>query len=518
VYAPTELTGPILQDAVLRFLANPDVHGVAEIRRFDTHASVVLLAGNLAIKIKRAIRFPYLDYSTLEKRRAACNAELEINRKFAPQLYRRVVPITREPDGAFRYDGTGEPVEWAVEMVRFDENQTLDCVADRGEFDMALAGKLGAGIGVLQERAPVADAAAWLSAIERFVERNTLAFREHPALFPDDHVAELDTATRLLFLRLRPLLANRGRAGLVRRGHGDLHLGNIVLLQGDPVAFDAIEFDPIVASGDVLYELAFPLMDLVERGLVSAANGVLNAYFRATKRPEDFEGIAALPLFMSLRAAIRANVIAARLDQAGSDRRSLSESARHYFQLALDLLMPSTASVVAIGGLSGTGKSVLACALAPHIGPPPGALVLRSDVERKMMFGVPETERLSAEAYKPNVSDAVYRRLLDKAGRAARAGHSVVVDAVFADADERADIEGEAVKNGATFQGLYLVAPLHIRALRVKNRSADASDADAAVARRQEQLSVGQMTWKAIDASGSPESTLSAARSLFLRE
>ena len=515
--APTELTGSILQDAVLRFLANPDVHGVAEIRRFDTHASVVLLVGDLAIKIKRAIRFPYLDYSTLEKRRAACKAELEINRRFAPQLYRRAVPITREPDGAFRYDGTGEPVEWAVEMVRFDENQTLDCVADRGELDMALAGKLGAAIGVLQERAPVGDATAWLSAIERFVERNTLAFREHPSLFPADQVEELDRATRLQLIRLGPLLANRGRAGLVRRGHGDLHLGNIVLLQGDPVAFDAIEFDPIIASGDVLYELAFPLMDLLARDLVSAANGVLNAYFLATKRLEDLDGIAALPLFMSLRAAIRANVTAARVDQAASDRRTLSQSAQHYFQLALTLLRPSTPSVVAIGGLSGTGKSVLARALGPHIGPPPGALVLRSDVERKMMFGVPATERLAAEAYKPNVSAAVYRRLLDKAGRVARAGHSVVVDAVFADPDERADVERQAVQNGATFRGIYLVAPLHIRASRVKDRSADASDADAEVACQQEQLSIGPLTWSTVDASESPEVTLSAARALFPR-
>src|SRR6185436_8423209 len=176
MYAPTELTGPALQDAVLRFLANPDVHGVAEIRRFDTHASVVLLAGNLAIKIKRAIRFPYLDYSTLEKRRAACNAELEINRKFAPQLYRRVVPITREPDGAFRYDGTGVTVEWALESVRFDETQTVDCVADSGQFDTTIARKHRAALFVLRERAPVVDGSVWLSAVEQLVERNTVAF------------------------------------------------------------------------------------------------------------------------------------------------------------------------------------------------------------------------------------------------------------------------------------------------------------------------------------------------------
>jgi len=287
------------------------------------------------------------------------------------------------------------------------------------------------------------------------------------------------------------------------------------LLQGDPIPFDAVEFDPIIASGDVLYELAFPLMDLVERGLVSAANGVLNAYFLAAKRPEDCDGIAALPLFMSLRAAIRANVIAARLDQAGSDRRSISERARRYFLLALNLLVPAVPSIVAVGGLSGTGKSVLAFALAPHIGPAPGALLLRSDVERKMMFGTPETARLPAEAYKPDVSAAVYRRLFDKACRVARAGHSVVVDAVFADAGERADIEREAAKNGATFKGLYLVAPLRLRTERIKNRSADASDADAAVARQQEQFPIGPMTWSTVDASGSPEMTLSAARALF---
>ncbi len=501
-----------LQDEVLEFLGDPATYGVSRVVRFDTHAAAVFLADSLALKVKRPVRFPFLDYSTLAKRKAACRAELDVNRRFAPELYRRVVAITRERDGRLAIDGDGEPIEWAVEMVRFDENQTLDHVAARGEFSDQLAGRLARTIAALHQASEPAPAAPWIAAVASYVDQNSAALRDYPSLFAGPQVDELDRRARAALLRLRPLLVKRGELGLIRRGHGDLHLGNIVLLDQRPVAFDAIEFDPVVASGDVLYDLAFPLMDLIERGLPGPANLVMNGYLQASRREDDDEGLAALPFFMSLRATIRAKVTAARLAGASDNERpAIARAASRYFALALDLLAPAMPAIVCTGGLSGTGKSVLARTLAPCLSPHPGAVTLRSDVERKNLYSVEETDRLPPDAYRPEVSAQIYARLTDRAAHITRAGYSVVVDAVFASSSERAAIEAVARDAGAAFCGLFLVADLDTRVRRVGGREADASDADAAVVRQQESYAIGQMTWPVIDAGGTPAQTFEAA-------
>ena len=497
------------QDAVFKLLGDPATYGGAKVRRCDTHAAVVFLAGDRAIKVKRAVHYPFLDYSTLDKREAACRAELEVNRKFAPQLYRRVVPIARQADGSLALDGAGETVEWAVEMTRFDEDRTLDHLARRGELDDALTGKLAVAVAAMHERAEPADAAAWIGALEGFVRNDTSIFNKHGDLFPQAAVAKLERQSLPALARLRPLLIARGRQGLIRRGHGDLHLGNIAVLDGEPIAFDALEFNAVIASGDLLYDLAFLLMDLIDNGEERAANRVLNGYFAAARRSADCDGIAALPFFMSLRAAIRAMTTASRFDLANTD---VAQSAKNYFNLALALLAPVKPVVVCIGGLSGTGKSLLARALAPTLAPRPGALVFRSDLERKALYGVAEHDRLPAEAYRPEVSDRIYRILTDKAARVARAGHSGIVDAVFAKPQERAAIETAAAAAGVDCHGLFLVADLPTRLARVGARGPDASDADAAVARSQEEFDLGSVTWTMLDASGSPEATLAKAR------
>jgi aminoglycoside phosphotransferase family enzyme/predicted kinase len=500
------------QDAVFGLLSDPASYGLpgaAKIGRHQTHAAIVFLAGDLALKVKRAVRYPFLDFSTLEKRKIACEAELAVNRKFAPRLYRRLVPITREANGALAVDGAGEPVEWAVEMARFEEDGTLDRLAERGKLDERLLAELAVAVAVMHERAEPVEPGKWIGALEGFIGNNSSIFRRHPELFGETAVVDLERRSRTALKRLQPLLIERGEQGLIRRGHGDLHLGNIAVVDGEPIAFDALEFDPVIASGDLLYDLAFLLMDLLDFDRHAAANQVLNGYYAAARRDADYDGIAALPFFMSLRAAIRAMTTASRLDVT---KNAIAQSARRYFDLAAKLLTPAKPTLLGIGGLSGTGKTVLARSLAPSLPPAPGALVFRSDIERKALYGVGEHERLPSSAYRAEVSERVYRIIIDKAARVARAGHSAIVDAVFALAEERAVLEAAAAAIKVDFRGLFLTADLPTRLQRVGGRAADASDADAEVARKQQEYMTGSVAWTHIDAAGSPAQTLANAR------
>jgi aminoglycoside phosphotransferase family enzyme/predicted kinase len=502
--ATSTTTDAAMQERVFAFLTDPATH--REVHRIDTHAASVFLEGERALKIKRAVRFPFLDYSTLAKRKAACDEEIRINRPFAPQIYRRVVPITQAPAGTLAIGGDGVPVEYAIEMRRFDENQTLDRLAEAGPPAPDLIAATAAAIAASHNVAPPVPAEPWIASIPGIIEWNTTAFRS-AGCFPAADIDDLAEASRSAFERIRTLLERRGQQGYVRRCHGDLHLANIVLIDQKPVLFDAIEFDARIASIDVLYDLAFPIMDLIRYGRQAAANALLNRYLELTSS-DHLDALAALALFMSLRAAIRANVLLARIDRCGPGRADMLQSARSYFGLARQLIHPKAPTLVAIGGLSGTGKSVLARALAPEIMPQPGAVVLRSDVLRKQLFQVNETDRLPEGAYRPEIAEQIYGMLVQRADRVLSQGHSVVADAVFADAAERAAINEAARKRKVRFVGLFLVADLATRLRRVGHRQPDASDATPEIAGLQESYELGAVDWAKIDASGTPEQTL----------
>ncbi len=424
-----------------------------------------------------------------------------------------MLAITREPDRRLALDGRGEPVEWAVEMRRFDENKTLDHLADRGDVDAGLADALGRTVAQAHANAPTADPTRWIAALDAYIDEHAEAFDQRPNVFAAEKVERLVRAGRAAYARIHPLLETRGRRGFIRRIHGDLHLGNIVLLDERPVLFDAIEFSDVIGSGDVLYDLAFLLMDLCERNLGVAANMVLNCYLAEAKADNNLDALAALPFFLSMRAAIRAKVTAARLDQAKPDALpDIAQVATKYFDWACRFIAPEPPALIAIGGLSGTGKSLLARALAPAIVPPPGAVVLRSDVERKALFGKNENDPLPPDAYTEDVTARVYASIVAKARRVVAAGHSAIVDAVFAKPDERRQVAQAAASAGAPFTGLFLHADLDTRIRRVGGRKLDPSDANAGVVRVQEAYDLGHLDWPGIDASGAPDKTLKRAK------
>jgi predicted kinase len=276
--------------------------------------------------------------------------------------------------------------------------------------------------------------------------------------------------------------------------------------------FDAIEFDEDLATIDVFYDLAFLLMDLERHHCRPAANLVLNRYVWRTARDLDLPGLALLPVFMAVRAGVRAMVRADRARQLdGTSRAEAVARAQESFQMALDYLEPPPARLVVVGGLSGTGKSTLAARLAPLFGAAPGALHLRSDLERKSLAGVEETTRLPAEAYTADATAKVYEVLANKARRALAAGHSVIVDAVFAGAGEREKLSAVAQTTDVPMTGLWLEAPPDALRSRVATRRGDASDATVDVVERQLGYDLGDVAWVRVDAGLDADRTFDAA-------
>ena len=490
------------QTDVFEFLADPATHGLDRpIVRIGTHAAVVFLAGPDVYKVKRAVRFPFLDQSTLEKRRAVCEAEVAINRHFTPDLYLGTVPIVRTGKG-LEIGGEGTIVEWAVHLRRFDETMTLDLVAERGRLTPEIVTGLARLVLASHARAKVRDGVAATEALHGVVEESLQELIDQREVFPPRPAKALAGDMRAAFERVRPLLLARGTKGRVRWCHGDLHLRNVVLIDGEPTLFDAIEFDESIATTDVLYDLAFLLMDLWERGLRAEANLCLNRYLWGCEDEDDeIAGLATMPLFLSLRACVRAKIAAIRFIGGGRHEGARSE-ARRYFDAAVELLRPNGLRLVAIGGLSGTGKTTLATHMAPHVGRAPGAVHLRSDIVRKRLMGVGEFERLPNSAYAPEVSDQVFAALRRQAEAALGAGQSVVVDAVHHRQDEREAIADVGRRTGAAFTGLWLTAPLEVLMDRVAARQGDASDATRAVVAAQAAEPTGEIDWTRLDASG----------------
>jgi aminoglycoside phosphotransferase family enzyme/predicted kinase len=498
-------TGPVVEDqsAVATFLADPrtwtaEQPGVTQVERIDTHGAMVFLAGERAYKLKRAVRYPFMDFSTLEKRAAACAAEVRINRRTAPAIYLGTRRITREA-GGLALDGAGPTVDWLVEMRRFDGEGLLDRIAARGGLDDALADAVAVAVAGFHRAIERCTRYGRADDVARLIEDVDANMAAQDVLDHDARRALAD-ACRAAFVAVAPLIDERYLAGFVRWCHGDLHLGNICVIDGRPTLFDAVEFNDFFTCTDTAYDLAFLICDLERRKVAGAASCVLNRYLEETG---DWAGVPLMPLFLALRAGIRAYTLAAaagaQRDRAAATARAAD--ARACVDLGRACLAPQSGRIVAVGGLSGSGKSTVARLLAPGLGRPPGAVVLRSDVIRKRRAGVAPTAKLGPEHYGPEHSTAVYRALREQAVALARAGFVVVADAVFARAEERAAIAAAAQAAGLPFNGIWLEVAPEIAARRIAGRRGDASDATVEVLAQQQGYDLGPIDWARVDAA-----------------
>jgi uncharacterized protein len=491
------------------FLSNPKTHGVhasAISDAIETHGAMIFLVGDRAYKIKKPVALPYMDLSTVARRRRICRREVEINRRTAPDIYLGVGEVVVGRDGHWRLLGPdtdradGERlVESVVVMRRFDDGLLFDRLAERGALTDHDLDALAVTIAEAHSEAPKRRQRSGASRVADVLEINTSGLEAGvPEVFEAAPVRDLVERTEAVAAHLRSPLDARARRGAVRRCHGDLHLRNVFRGDdGQPVLFDALEFDEDLATIGVAYDLAFILMDLRHRGLTTEANRVWNGWVSATG---DDGAAAVLPLFLSMRAAVRAHVGATAAVQRKLDSAK-SDEARRYLEQARQALNPVVPAVVAIGGISGTGKTTLARAVAHLLGPPPGAVVLRSDVVRKRQLGVAETERLPKAAYEPAVSSKVFAEIHRRARRLAEFGSAVIADAVYGRCEDRRAIARAAGRAGTRFLGVWLELPKEEAQSRVAKRRGDASDATVDVVAKQATSIVSPRNWLVLDAT-----------------
>jgi aminoglycoside phosphotransferase family enzyme/predicted kinase len=448
----------------------------------ETHISAVFVGTDTVWKLKKAIRMPFLDFSTLAAREHFLRRELVLNQAAAPAIYRDVVGVSRRQDGSLEL-GDDNPIDWVLRMAPVPEGDFADVIASKGALTPRLLDDLGDCVATYHDRlAPMVNSNS-AGILLRITDGNVVSARA--AGLPRSEVEDWHRKMTAAIDASQDWLTERSAAGFVRRCHGDLHLGNLCLWEGKPVAFDALEFDEALATIDVGYDLAFLLMDLDRRVERLAANRVMSRY---VARTGDI-AMRGFPVFLSQRAMIRAHVL-----------KAMKQDGDAYLAAAHAYLDPAPAMVIAIGGLQGTGKSTLARALAPELGPAPGALVLRSDEIRKRLHGVDPESRLPPDAYTEAANAATNDTVVAMARIAAESGHAVIVDATFLDPAMRRNLATAIGPTGVPFLGVWLQAPLAVLEARIGARQGDASDATVAVLRRAAASDPGAGDWLPVDA------------------
>jgi aminoglycoside phosphotransferase family enzyme/predicted kinase len=470
-----------LIDGLVRPSAYP--HPTRRVELLETHCAWVLLTGEFAFKIKKPVDFGFLDYSTLEKRRFFCQEEIRLNRRFAPQIYLDVVAIRGESEQP-HIEGDGPVLEYAVRMRQFPADGLLSQLAETGRLQAAHIDQMIERIaefhrttGSASPESDYGDPAR----IHHWVVENFEHVRSAISSAEDlQQLARLRQWVEQERVRLDTLLRSRKRDGFIRECHGDLHLGNLTLIDGVVTLFDCIEFNPELRWIDVISEVAFLIMDLQERGYAGFANRFLNGYLQHTG---DYEGIGVLPYYLVYRAAVRAKVAVLRAQQAAPASPVLRHARREYHEyasLAGQYTQPRRPALLITCGLSGSGKSTLAGQLCEQL----GLIQLRSDLERKRLAGLAALDSsrsaLGAGIYTPDQTEQTYRRLAQLAAAVVGAGYTALVDATFLRRRHREMFRQLAEDQGLPFAILDCQAPEAELRRRIRRRQAGGADASEA--------------------------------------
>ncbi len=480
------------QPTLIRALLDPAAypHPCRDIQLIETHISWLLLTGDYAYKIKKAVDFGFLDFSTLARRKHFCAEEIRLNGRLAPHIYLQVVSINETGSG-MRIGGHGPAREYAVKMRQFDNAGLFDRLIQRGrlsrEIITATARRLArfhAEIDVAGEDSPYGSPAA----AHQPVRENFAQLRQHAAAFLADEAQRrrfehIRQWSEQAFSELETTIDQRKIDGFVRECHGDLHLGNIVLIDGQVVPFDGIEFNPALRWIDIISEMAFLLMDLEDHGRADLAHRLLDAWLELSG---DYGGVALLRWYQCYRAMVRAKVAALRGGQAGVKKTETELT--NYLQLAEHYTRPARPALLITHGLSGSGKSWLSQRLLEAC----GAIRLRSDVERKRLAGLEPLARSAATPdggiYSTEFTRRTFDRLETLARQLLRAGCVVIVDATFIRRAERSRFRRLAQTLGVPFCIIHCAADTATLRRRVSQRDSegrDVSEANLAVLERQ---------------------------------
>jgi aminoglycoside phosphotransferase family enzyme/predicted kinase len=465
---------------------------IAGVERIDTHISTVLLAGQYAYKFRKPVKFGFLDFSTLELRHRDCLEELRLNQRTAPAIYRDVVAVVGDLDAPRIVDGppTDEALEFAVRMRRFDPAMTFDRLAERNELAIALMDRLASKVAALhRDAAPAPAGMGTPEMVLRWCDENFVEMRELVHSAADRE--RLDTLARWAddeWKKRSALMATRAASGCIRECHGDLHLGNVVLFDGAPTLFDAVEFNAELRCIDVINEVAFMFMDLADHRLDAHAWRFMGAYLEITG---DYDGLALLHWYAVYRALVRAKIALIRLHQAHVPQHvRLREhtSAEDYLQLAERLRRPGARVLAVMTGLSGSGKSTVAQCLASAL----GGVRIRSDVERKRLHGMAPRDASGGRIYSEAENVRTYERLATLAAEALDARVPAVIDAACLKLAERRRFRALAAARDATVVLVACEAPDDTLRSRLRERAAAATDASEATV----QVMDSQLRWQ----------------------
>ena len=479
---------------LIRALLRPEAydHPVDTVELVETHISWVLLTGRFAFKIKKPINLGFVDFSTLERRRRYCHEEIRLNRRLAPDIYLKVASITGSFNSPRLSSNGGEPIDFAVKMIQFPRSSELNRLVERGELTRIHMETLARIISTFHESVDRADQDSVYGNSEQVIQPLEENFKQIRQRISDpeslEEMEQVEKWSREQFQRLSNLFERRKEEGYVRECHGDLHLANMAWIDGEPIVFDCIEFNPSLRWIDVLSEIAFLTMDLEERGCAELAYAFLNAYLELGG---DYPGLPVLDFYFSYRLMVRAKVEAIRAYQQPRDSNSridAEESFRTYLQLAVKHSHPGSPRLIITCGLSGSGKSSLTQSLLGLL----RAIRIRSDVERKRLFGLlaGDAGKLNTKAsiYSAESTKRTYEKLIELANTGLDSGCSIIIDATCLKAEQRAKFQALAADKGVPYSILYITASEEVLRERLEKRESGASDAD--VAAMKEQLSL----------------------------